>query len=58
MRAYSLNELFNLTRGELFALHTRIVIELSELSGNDYAVAVENIRRIRCVLTHPRYAPT
>ena len=58
MRAYSLSELVNLTRVELFALHARIVAELPTLSEADYAIALENLRRIRRVLSHPRYAPS
>lgn len=57
MRAYSLSELFNLTRNELFTLHARIVVELPKLDKDDYAVAIENLRRIRRVLGHPRLAP-
>ena len=58
MRAYSLSELFNLTRRELFALHARIVVELPTLSEGDHEIALENLRRIRRVLGHPRYAPS
>ena len=58
MRAYSLSELFNLTRDELFALHARIVVELPQLTADDHAVALENLRRIRRVLAHPRFAPS
>jgi hypothetical protein len=57
MRAYSLSELFNLTRVELFALHARIVAELPALSEGDYAIALENLRRIRRVLSRFRCAP-
>jgi hypothetical protein len=57
MRAYSLMELFNLTRAELFSLHAKIVAELPELSGSDAEVALENLRRIRRVLAQPRCAP-
>jgi len=58
MRAYSLSELFNLTRHELFTLHARIVAELPVLAESDYAIAFENLRRIRRVLAHPRFAPS
>ena len=58
MRAYSLNELFNLTRGELFLLHARIAAELPALYASDYAIALENLRRIRHVLGHSRWAPS
>ena len=56
MRAYSLNELFCLTRAELFALHTKIAAELPTLLEGDHAVALENLRRIRCLLSRPRHA--
>ena len=58
MRAYSLSELFNLTRNELFALYARIVAELPALSESDYAIAIENLRCIRRVLGHPHFAPS
>lgn len=57
MRAYSLTELFCMTRAELFALHARIVAELPMLPESDLAVAVDNLRQIRCVLAHPALAP-
>ncbi len=57
MRAYSLSELFCMTRTELFALHARIVAELPVLPDSDRAVAVDNLRRIRCTLAHPVLAP-
>ena len=57
MRAYSLNELFNLTRAELFALHARIVAGLSMLSETDREVALDNLRKIRRALTHPQIMP-
>ena len=57
MRAYSLIELFNLTRAELFSLHAQITAELPQLSESDYHVALENLRRIRRVLAQPRCAP-
>ncbi len=58
MRAYSLSELVNLTRNELFALHAKIVAELPTLSESDYTIALETLRRIRRVLSHPRFAPS
>jgi len=57
MRAYSLIELFTLTRAELFALHSRIVAELSSLPDADRSTALENLRKIRRALTCPRIAP-
>ena len=56
MRAYSLNELFRLTRNELFDLHAEIVRELANLpeASGDRVIAFENLRLIRRVLAHPR----
>ena len=50
MRAYSLNELFCLTRAELFALHARIVAELPTLSEAERETALDNLRKLRSVL--------
>jgi len=58
MRAYSLSELFNLTRNELFDLHARIVAELPTLPEADRNIALGNLRCIRRVLSHPRFAPS
>jgi hypothetical protein len=58
MRAYSLMELFNLTRAELFSLQAKMVAELPELSEGDAEVALENLRNIRRVLAQPRWAPS
>ena len=58
MRAYSINELFKFARNELFALYARIAAELPMLPAADYAVAIENLRRIRRVLSHPRFLPS
>jgi hypothetical protein len=52
MRAYSLNELFRMTRAELFALHAWIVAELVALPEADRAVALDTLRKIRRVLAH------
>jgi hypothetical protein len=59
MRAYSLNELFRLTRNELFELHAKIIIELAELpdASVDRHVAFENLRLVRRVLAHPGPIP-
>jgi len=57
MRAYSLNELFCLTRAELFALHARIVAELPVLSETDRHVALGNLRKLRRVLARARPGP-
>ena len=58
MRTYSLTELFNLTRSELFDLQARIVAELPTLPQTDREIALGNLRRIRRVLSHPRFAPS
>lgn len=58
MRAYSLSELFNLTRRELFDLHARIVADLPTLADYERDTALVNLRRIRRVLSHPRFAPS
>jgi hypothetical protein len=50
MRAYSLNELFCLTRAELFALYSRIVSDLSSVDDADRETAFENLRKVRRVL--------
>jgi hypothetical protein len=52
MRAYSLTELFNLTRTELFTLHARIVTEIAELPENsgEQSVGFANLQKIRRVL--------
>ena len=50
MRAYSVSELFNLTRTELFALHARIVADLMALPEAERVVALQNLRNIRRVL--------
>ena len=58
MRVYSLMELFNLTRAELFSLHAKIVAELPQLSERDAEVGLENLRNIRRVLAQFRCAPS
>lgn len=52
MRVYSLKELFNLTRAELFGLHARITAELNALpeSSVERQTALANLRNIRRVL--------
>ncbi len=57
MRAYSISELFNLTRTELFALHAQIVAELATLPDTERAAALDTLQKIRRVLSHPQYAP-
>jgi hypothetical protein len=60
MRAYSLNELFRLTRNELFELHAEIVRELDDMPEDsaELATAFENLRLIRRALAHPRCMAT
>ena len=60
MRAYSLNELFRLTRNELFALHAETVCELAELpeASSDQVIAFENLRLIHRVLARRGPAPS
>jgi hypothetical protein len=59
MRAYSLNELFCLTRAELFALHVDLASELAALpeGSEERAIALDNLRNIRRVLAQPQFAP-
>ena len=59
MRTYSLTELFCLTRNELFALHARVVAELSALPEDaaDRLAAFDTLRLIRRVLARHRPAP-
>ena len=55
MRAYTLTELMNLTRAELFALHRQIVDALPQLpeGSPERLIALANLRAIRQVLTRP-----
>ncbi len=59
MRAYSLNELFRLTRTELFALHAKIASELAALPDHsvDRSTAFANLRNIRSLLAQRKFAP-
>lgn len=59
MKTYSISELFNLTRYQLFALHDGIIAELAPLPEGDAlrAVGLANLRRIRRVLAHSRLSP-
>lgn len=59
MRAYSLNELFCLTRAELFALHHAIAGRLMQLPDDspERHVVLANLRNIRRVLASPHMAP-
>ena len=57
MREYSMSELLNLTRPELFRLQAKLLTELSSLDDEELAMAHENLRRIRRILLYPRYVP-
>jgi len=57
MRVWTLNELFRLTRTELFTLHARIVGELPMLSRSDRHIALANLRNICRALAHPHFTP-
>jgi hypothetical protein len=58
MRTYSLIELFNLTRAELFALHSVIVAELAGITdAGQRDLALGNLRLIRCALARRRPSP-
>ena len=52
MRAYTLTELMNLTRAELFALHRQIVDAIASLPAGspELLTAVATLRNIRRVL--------
>ncbi len=53
MRAYSLPELKNLTRNQLFALHAEIVAELASLpeTSADATIAQANLQLIRSAIS-------
>ncbi|HWB50487.1 MAG TPA: hypothetical protein VG651_15360 [Stellaceae bacterium] len=59
MRAYSLTELMNLTRNELFALHRQITDDLALLpeSSPERDMALTTLRYIRRVLARREFAP-
>jgi hypothetical protein len=58
MRTYSVSELFKYTRSDLLALHARVVAELSTFSETERELALENLQRIRRVLSHPTVTPS
>jgi len=58
MRAYTLNELFRLTRYDLLALQAEIAVQLSDPSESERFVALENLRLLRIVLARQRPAPS
>ena len=59
MLVWTLNELFRLSRAELFRLHAEITVRLSELpeGSAEYLAAINNLRAIRRVLARPRLTP-
>jgi len=59
MRAYSLTELMNLTRNELFALHRQIADALALLpeGSPERLTALATLRYIRRVLARREFAP-
>jgi hypothetical protein len=59
MRAYSLTELMNLTRNELFALHRQIADALALLpeGSPERDTALATLRNIRRVLARREFAP-
>lgn len=59
MRAYTLTELMNLTRAELFGLHRQITDALALLpeASPERPTALANLRYIRRVLARSEFAP-
>jgi len=59
MRAYSLTELINLTRNELFALHREIADTLALLpeGSPERLTALATLRDIRRVLARREFGP-
>lgn len=59
MRVWTLNELFRLSRAELFGLHQEIVTALAAMPDNDpeRPAALANLRNIRRVLARPSPVP-
>ncbi len=59
MKVWTLNELFRLTRAELFGLHREVVTELVNAAPGspDGEIALDNIRRIAKALALPNVAP-
>ena len=60
MRAYTLTELMNLTRAELFALHRQITGALALLpeGSPERFTALATLRNIRRVLARGEFAPS
>ena len=59
MGTYSLTELMNLTRGELFALHRQVIDALALLpeGSPERLTALATLRNIRRVLARSEFAP-
>jgi hypothetical protein len=59
MRAYTLIELFRLTRAELFGLYRDIVSALATMPDSDpeRPIALANLQNIRRALARPNLAP-
>jgi len=57
MRAYSLSELFCLTRNELFSLHARIAADAAGLQEGvpEYGIALANMRLVRRALSRTAF---
>jgi hypothetical protein len=60
MRAYTLTELMNLTRAELFALHRQVVDALALMPDGspERFTALATLRDIRQVLARREFAPS
>ena len=59
MRAWTLIELFRLTRAELFGLHREILNALAAmpLASPERPIALANLQNIRRVLARPNLVP-
>jgi len=59
MQVWTLNELFRLSRAELFRLHAEIIAKLAELpeGSAEYLAAIDNLRLIRRVLARALLTP-
>jgi hypothetical protein len=59
MRAWTLFELFRLTRAELFGLYRDIANALAAMPDSDpeRPIALANLQNIRRVLARPNFAP-
>ena len=59
MRVWTLNELFRLTRAELFGLYRDIANALAAMPDSDpeRLIALANLQNIRKVLARPSLAP-